>query len=73
MKNQKKYYWIAWGTAVVVFHLIMFLLPDAMLSPDEGSFWVIYLTVIASFIGQAYCSCCREKIRWRTASPDRCR
>lgn len=56
MKNQKKYYWIAWGIAVVVFHIIMFLLPSALLNPSEGSFWVIYLTVMASFIGQVYCS-----------------
>ena len=56
MKNQKKYYWIAWGVAIVVFHVIMFLLPNAMLSPEEGSFLIIYSTVMASFIGQAYCS-----------------
>lgn len=56
MKNQKKYYWTAWGIAVVIFHIIMFLLPNAMLNPTEGSFWIIYLTVMASFIGQAYCS-----------------
>ena len=56
MKNQSKYYWVAWGIAVVIFHIIMFLLPNAMLNPTEGSFWIIYLTVMASFIGQAYCS-----------------
>lgn len=56
MKNEKKYYLIVWIVAVVIFHAIMFLLPDAMLKPSEGNFWVIYLTVMASFLGQAYCS-----------------
>ena len=56
MKNEKKYYLIVWIVAVVIFHAIMFLLPDAMLNPTEGSFWVIYLTVMASFLGQVYCS-----------------
>ncbi len=56
MKNGKKYYLIAWIVAVVVFNLIMFLLPNKMLNPTEGAFWVIYLTVTASFIGQAVCS-----------------
>ncbi len=56
MKNEKKYYLIVWIVAVVIFHAIMFLLPDAMLNPIEGSFWVIYLTVMASFLGQLYCS-----------------
>lgn len=56
MKNQKKFYVISWIVAVAIFHVIMFLLPDAMLGPEEGSFWIIYLTVMASFLGQAYCS-----------------
>ncbi len=56
MKNEKKYYIIAWIIVVIIFHVIMFLLPDAMLSPDEGSFWIIYATVMVSFLGQAYCS-----------------
>lgn len=56
MKNQKKYYLFAWLIAVVVFHGIMFLMPDAMLDPSDGIFWVIYITVMASFLGQAYCS-----------------
>lgn len=56
MKNQRKYYWIVWGIAVVIFHIIMFILPNVILSPEEGSFWIIYLTVMASFVGQAYCS-----------------
>jgi len=56
MKNEKKYYVIVWIVAVVIFHAVMFLLPDAMLNPTEGSFWVIYLTVMASFLGQMYCS-----------------
>lgn len=56
MKNEKKYYLFVWVVAVAIFNAIMFLLPDAMLKPSEGNFWVIYLTVMASFLGQAYCS-----------------
>lgn len=56
MKNGKKFYMIAWIIAVLVFNLIMFLLPNKMLDPTEGAFWVIYLTVTASFVGQAVCS-----------------
>ena len=56
MKNGKKFYMIAWIIAVLVFNLIMFLLPNKMLDPTEGAFWVIYLTVTASFAGQAVCS-----------------
>lgn len=56
MKNQKRYYWIVWGIALVIFHVIMFVLPDEVLSPKDSRFWVIYVTLLASFIGQAVCS-----------------
>ena len=56
MKKGKKFYLITWVVAVLVFNLIMFLLPDKLIDPTEGSFWVIYITVTLSFLGQAACS-----------------
>ena len=56
MKKEVKYYAIVWVLAVIVFHLIMFLLPDAMLGTEDSAFWIIYVTVMVSFAGQAVCS-----------------
>lgn len=53
---KKKYYIAAWLVAVVVLHIIMFLLPDALIGPKDGVFWVIYITLMVSLIGQAACS-----------------
>lgn len=56
MKNEKKYYIVAWLIAVVIFHAIMFLLPAEVLSREENRFWIVYGSIFASFIGQAICS-----------------
>lgn len=56
MKNAKKYYAAAWIIVVVIFHVIMFLLPKEELQLEKGTFWAIYLAVLASLIGQAGCS-----------------
>jgi len=56
MKNDKKYYIVAWLIAVVIFHVIMFLIPTEILSREENRFWIIYVTIFVSLIGQAVCS-----------------
>lgn len=56
MKKILKYYWFAWLIAVAVFHVILFLLPDTILNSEDSNFWIIYLTVLAGFLGQALCS-----------------
>lgn len=60
MVKAKKYYAVAWIIAVVVFHIIMFLLPnmgaEMGIELGRGTFWVIYLSIFVSLIGQAACS-----------------
>lgn len=56
MKNEKKYYIAAWLIAVAIFHAIVFLLPAEIIDREETRFWIIYGTILASFIGQAICS-----------------
>lgn len=56
MINAKKYYVTAWIIAAVVFHAIMFLLPNAGFELEKGTVWVIYLSIMISLIGQAVCS-----------------
>lgn len=55
-RNEKKYYFIAWSIAVIVFHIVLFLFPDTIIGPKDKGFWTIYLVVLASFIIQAVCS-----------------
>lgn len=56
MNRGIKYYLLAWGIAVVIFHAVMFLFPDTVLGTDDSAFWIIYVTIFISFIGQAVCS-----------------
>lgn len=56
MANSKKYYVTAWGIAVVIFHVIMILLPNAGFEVEKGTLWVIYFAILISLIGQAACS-----------------
>lgn len=56
MKNEKKYYVLAWVIVVAVTNFVFFLLSDKVLGPDKTNFWIIYFTVMVSFIGQAACS-----------------
>lgn len=56
MKNANKYYGVAWGIAVVAFHIIMIAIPKTEIGLEKGSYWVIYLAVMVSLIGQAACT-----------------
>lgn len=56
MKNEKKYYIAAWLIVVAIFHVIMFILPSDILNREENRFWIIYVAIFISLIGQAICS-----------------
>lgn len=56
MEKAKKNYIIAWIIVAVVFHVIMFLLPNAGVAMENGTFWVIYISILISLIGQGACS-----------------
>lgn len=56
LSRKMKYYIAAWLIAFVVLHIIMFILPDALISPKDGVFWVIYITLMISLIIQGACT-----------------
>lgn len=56
MDTKKKYYIAAWLIAFVVLQIIMFVLPDVLISPKDGIFWVIYITLMISLIIQGACT-----------------
>lgn len=56
MDMKKKYYIVAWLIAVIVLQIIMFVLPDALIDPRDGVFWVIYITLMISLIVQGACT-----------------
>ncbi len=51
-----KVYVVVWLVAVILFHILMFALPNNLLDPSTGRFWIVYSAIIVSFLGQAGCS-----------------
>ncbi len=58
MKKTFKIYAICWAILLVLFHMIAFLTPNeiAGISKFSGGFWVGYVFIILSFIGQFVCA-----------------
>lgn len=54
MKSKFKYYAVAWVVLVVLFNVIVFITPNEFkgMSKIEGSFWVGYIFIMLTFIGQ---------------------
>ena len=58
MKKMFKFYAICWAILLALFNLIVFLTPNeiAGISKFNGSFWVGYVFITLSFIGQLVCA-----------------
>lgn len=54
MKSNFKYYIAAWAVLVVIFNVIVFVVPHEVggVSRIDSSFWVGYLFIMLTFIGQ---------------------
>ena len=54
MKQKFKYYIVVWAVLVAIFNLIVFVTPNeiAGISKFEGAFWVGYIFIMLTFIGQ---------------------
>lgn len=54
MKQNSKYYIAVWAVLVVIFNVIVFVVPHeiASVSRMDSSFWIGYLFIMLTFIGQ---------------------
>ena len=51
MKNQFKNYLTIWAITFVIFNTITFVIPDSSGNKYEGAFWVGYVFIILTFLG----------------------
>ena len=58
MKKQSKHYLIAWAILLVLFNGIAFAMPGWITHEKfTASFWIGYVFVTVSFVGQLFCAC----------------
>ncbi len=56
MKLKFRYYAVAWAALVVLFHVIVFMTPNELKGMNKfgSSFWVGYIFIMLTFIGQLF-------------------